>query len=60
MGKIQNIVVAFSFPTEITNVFLPLDLSASKSGNDVMNKTRDESTPTTIPAKIGFIVISEV
>lgn len=28
-GKIQNNFLAFSFPTHITKVFLPFDLSAS-------------------------------
>ena len=57
-GKAQNNLLAFSFPTTITKVFLPFDLSASWSGKDAINKTKEDKVPITIPARIDSILIS--
>ena len=51
-GDIRRIGYNFSarsLPRLITSVFLPFDLSASKSGNDVTYKTQLDSIPTIIP-----------
>ena len=46
-GKIQNNFLAFSFPTHITKVFLPFDLSASWSGKEAINNTNEDNVPIT-------------
>ena len=48
----QNNAVARVFPIMMTSVLLPFDLSASWSGNDVMNNTSDDREPTATPARI--------
>ncbi len=39
IGKIPTIDAAFCFPSNMTRVFLPCFLSASKSGNEFTNRT---------------------
>src|SRR5205085_11481308 len=60
IGKIHTALDAFFLPNIITRVFLPPALSASKSGNELTNNTREDKTPTTIPPSIGSTVICEV
>jgi hypothetical protein len=57
IGKIHTALDAFFLPKIITRVFLPPALSASKSGNELTNNTREDKTPTTIPPSIGSMVI---
>src|SRR5579875_182112 len=52
-GNTHAISAAPFFPSIITRVFLPCDLSASWSGNVFTKRTVDDSTPATTPASTG-------
>ncbi len=57
IGKIHTALDAFFLPNTMTRVFLPPALSASKSGNELTNNTKEDKVPTTIPPSIGSMVM---